>query len=671
MRPHAARRSLLSPLRGLTGALFGLVGCSPTEPHRGGKAGPADSSPAADSAETGEGDTPRDTAPDDETALPSDSGDSGDSGEPPAPLDACSPAPPLSTFITRVGDELYDGAEPLRFVSVNTPDLLGIVDPSWQIPTPWEQEDALCAVRQMGGKVARTYVLSVGAASGGVPRHVEGPGLLNEQQMISMDHALAAANRQGVRLIIPLVDQWWWVGGIAEHAAFRGLSSSDFWTDPTLIADFIDLIELVTARVNTVTGVPYAEDPAILAWETGNELYAPPEWTATVAAALKAADPNHLVLDGTYGIEVENLDDDNIDIVSDHYYWPPGYGADYAAAAADDRALSIGARPLLIGEFGLVPSDRVSDLLDEAYANGTTGVLAWSLRFHDEDGGFYWHDEYDDGTTRYAAYHWPGFDSGDAYDERGVLGLLTAAAARLGEAPAALPPPPPTLRSIDLNGDITWQGSAGAGTYALDRATDPDGEWTEVSAGFDDAVTPNEARTTDPSAPTSGEVWYRLRAIGAGGASLPSAPYGPVPMGVPFTDPLDDLSLMDSHDSALTIDSSNAARFDGDSARLTRTSAADTSATWRPGGTIAAAELRLFAWPSEALPTLLLAASVDGLTWTDVSVAPDDRGGDWTELRYRLSSLPAGTEHLRVTLSNPDGQTWSPQLSELSLLTRP
>jgi len=45
------------------------------------------------------------------------------------------------------------------------------------------------------------------------------------------------------------------------------------------------------------------DEPAILAWETGNELPNPPTaWSARISAYIKSLDSNHLVLDGTYGI---------------------------------------------------------------------------------------------------------------------------------------------------------------------------------------------------------------------------------------------------------------------------------------------------------------------------------------------------------------------------------
>ena len=80
-------------------------------------------------------------------------------------------------------------------------------------------------------------------------------------------------------------------------------------------------------RTNTVTGVDYRDDKAILCWETGNELAAPHAWTHEIAAHIKELDPNHLLMDGYYAIDPipvreEAVADPMIDIVSSHHYVP-------------------------------------------------------------------------------------------------------------------------------------------------------------------------------------------------------------------------------------------------------------------------------------------------------------------------------------------------------------
>ena len=80
----------------------------------------------------------------------------------------------------------------------------------WRLPDRFELTDALATVRQMGGTVVRTYVVTVQRTNDppGTPRHVLGPGRFNEEAFRAFDLALQVANEQRIRLIIPLVDNW-------------------------------------------------------------------------------------------------------------------------------------------------------------------------------------------------------------------------------------------------------------------------------------------------------------------------------------------------------------------------------------------------------------------------------------------------------------------------------
>src|SRR5690606_21505939 len=251
---------------------------------------------------------------------------------------------------------------------------------AWAWPNEFELNDALASIRQMGGTVARTYVLSVRRAGSDMGDHVyvRGPGDFNEEAFRSLDLALEAANKQGVRLIIPLVDNWQWQGGIAEYAAFRGKPAEAFWTDEQLIADFERTIEHVLRRVNTRTGIAYRDDPAILGWVTGNGLDAPPEWPARIARYFKSVDPNHLVIDGyaLHGVREESLANPNIDMVTTHHYPNVGRG-DYVVPIRAAREKCRGRKPYFVGEFGFIPPDEIEEVYDEVIRNGSSGALLW------------------------------------------------------------------------------------------------------------------------------------------------------------------------------------------------------------------------------------------------------------------------------------------------------
>ena len=213
----------------------------------------------------------------------------------------------LHDFITVRGDQLMEGDKPFRFISFNLPNLQMIEDNMpftetnpWRLPDEFEIRDGLMTVRQMGGLVARTYSLSVVRTKDdpGMPAYVLGPGKFNEEAFRKLDLVLQVANEEGVRLIIPFVNNGRWHGGRAEYAGFRGKSRDKFWTDPQLIADFKETIRFILTRTNTLTGVRYCDDKAILCWETGNELSSTAEWTREIARYIKSIDTNHLVMDG-------------------------------------------------------------------------------------------------------------------------------------------------------------------------------------------------------------------------------------------------------------------------------------------------------------------------------------------------------------------------------------
>lgn len=580
---------------------------------------------------------------------------------------SCRVPEPMTQFVTRDGGQLLLDGVPFKFASVNVPNLHMHEDPEWKLPTRWEQADAMCSVRQMGGRVARTYVLSIGESGWATPRHITTPGIFNEELFVALDGAIAAAADHGVRLIIPFVDQWHWWGGIADYAGVYGLSEEEFFTDERVIADFELTIQHVLTRVNTITGVPYAEDPAILGWETGNELYANTAWTTRIAKTIGSFDENHLVIDGSYGVNADILGDSNIDVVSNHYYWPPLFWDDYATAAAADLLIVGGSRPFIIGEYGFIAASKIEELLLFIEASEVTGSLIWSLRAHDEAGGFYGHTEIEDEESYFASYRWPGFASGDGYEESTVLDLISASAHRLHDEGVALRLEAPMLITPLDPTQISWRGVAGASSYTLYRSESSAGPFTEVVTGFDDAEVRNVALVSDPLAVVGGvDAYYQIRAQHGAVTSSLSKTVGPVaaPFSLSWTDPLDDLSLLESH-TDVVIDTANTAYFLGDQARLTRASAGDQQFTYHRAEEILAIALSTWWWPSEDLGEVLVEASGDGVVFSLVSLKQVNVGGDWIQVQYS-GGLPKGTHAVRVTLQDSESPIWSPQIGEVS-----
>jgi hypothetical protein len=426
-----------------------------------------------------------------------------------------------------------DGDAELRFISCNVPNLHYIEDylpfngtNQWRLPDEFEIRDALLSIKQMGGKVARIYVFSVRKEGDTVEIfHVEGPGKFNEEAFKTFDKVLQIANEVGIRLIVPFVDNWWWWGGPKEYAAFRGKPKDAFWTDEQLIADFKKTIEFVLQRTNTLTGIPYKQDKAVLAWETGNEISPPFSWTKEIAVYIKSIDANHLVLEGSGAREIskEALEDPNLDILATHYYHDAKAAVNFIVK---NRQMTKGKKPFIVGEFGIVPTEDIRMITDTVINQGLSGAMIWSLRFRNRDGGFYHHYEY----NNYEAYRWPGFPSGDFYDERNVLTLLREKAHEIdGTTTERLPvPAAPRLLEISDAAEISWQGSTGAESYIVERKQETDTLWTVVGSDVDESRYQYRPLFSDESAEVGKKYLYRVKAKNETGQSDYSNVVGPV-----------------------------------------------------------------------------------------------------------------------------------------------
>ncbi|KAM0792448.1 hypothetical protein ACM66B_005125 [Microbotryomycetes sp. NB124-2] len=361
-------------------------------------------------------------------------GDGGMTSSSGAPNDNGGSALRPHGFVTARGSQLYLNNQPLRFVSLNAPELLdGDVNGTFEVDHTFK---SLSWPSGFGGvassAVTRTYTLRI--KSRNVSRgHINGwsnewnDWMWDEDRLKEFDLVLAKANEYGVKLIIPLVNQGSvpetnWVGDFYDLTMMRkGLESYadaqkvDWWTDNEMIEAFKLIIDFLANRVNTVTGVRYSDDPAILAWETGNEMNhrgmrpAPASWTLTMAKHLRSRMPKHLVMDGSFArtddikscYPKEVLDSPDVDIVSYHYY---GDG-DVKRVKKDVELARKHNKVFIAGEFGFFsrPEDYGS-FCSALSAAGGAGALVWSLRPASDRGGFKTHGE--DGG--HWSYHIPG-----------------------------------------------------------------------------------------------------------------------------------------------------------------------------------------------------------------------------------------------------------------------
>ncbi|MBM3861204.1 MAG: hypothetical protein FJ395_16370 [Verrucomicrobia bacterium] len=470
----------------------------------------------------------------------------------------------FENFITRKGNKLYDGDKEFRFIGANMPGLVLPYD--WtlylperlHLPTPWEQEDAFKTLDQMNLRVVRTWNLPIRDPKE-EPKswhYVLGPGKFNEEAFKCVDHLFALANKYNVRVILDLTAEYGdYLGGISQYAAHRGKKRAEFYTDPQVKEDYKATIRYVVNR--------YRNDKALLAWQFGNEMHSAPDaWLSEMAAYIKSLDKNHLVAETRHRPGQSLLVDPNIDLVTRHLYGNyPGVEGGWVGAIQKEIAKLKGERPLFIGEFGpyidgkMFTHDNVVDKLREFldYVQSEPaipGALIWSMYFHHQDGGFYWHQ-----IMTYPAvwsYHWPGFPSADAQREIGIMQAMREAAFKIEGKPVPPVPVPdaPELLPIGEVPLLTWRGSAGATGYDIERGE----PWTVIATNVRDGDIAYRPLFSDTTARPGKKYSYRVTARNSSGKSRPSNVVGPVTVKrICLADELQDFSRVAAKSEGLTL----------------------------------------------------------------------------------------------------------------------
>lgn len=587
--------------------------------------------------------------------------------QPAAPAQSNSAESVFTTFVKVQGDQLFDENGPLRFISFNIPNLHYIEDQmafsqtnAWSLPDEFEIADALEAVRQMGGQVVRTYTLSICSESDklDIPRHILGPGQFNEEAFKTLDRVLAIANQKGIRIIFPFIDNWKWWGGVPAMAAFRGKQATDFWTDAQLFEDYKQIVSYVINRTNTITGIKYKDDKAILAWETGNELESPADWTSRAARFIKSIDSNHLVLDGfhTTVLRDSSITDANIDLVTTHHYDKDLKQT--IAQIADSVRKSKGKKPYFVGEFGFIPTADVKAVLDAVLQHNITGALLWSLRFRSNAGGFYWHSE-PYGGDLFKAYHWPGFPSGSAYDETAALSMMRQAAFQI----RGLPIPPldipaaPRLLDFTDNSRISWQGSAGATGYIVEHSETAAGPWSVIGRDICDAAVQYRPLFADPGAQLGKSYYYRIKAQNSAGISDPSNVVGPVyAVHHALIDEMADMTQIHSHKGSLSLEAKQARQFKEDAHRLKGQQG--SSIVYKTDEAICS--FMLYAFFESDVSDFKIYASDNGRNYTELPVEIQNYFGDkdsygyWVPVLYQGAVSPQqNLKYLKIEYTGP------------------
>lgn len=211
--------------------------------------------------------------------------------------------------------------------------------------------------------VTNLRVLVGADGENGVPTRVQpslqtAPGVYNDTILDGLDYFMAELGKRDMTAVLYLNNSWEWSGGYSVYLQWSGhgkavVPAIDGWPaymeyvkqyqqSDSAKALFAKHVNYIVTRTNRYTGKKYTEDPALMAWQIGNEPRAFSEenkapfarWMAEVAAQIKELDANHMVASGSEGMWGCEGDmalfeqihaDPNIDYLNIHI-WPYNWG---------------------------------------------------------------------------------------------------------------------------------------------------------------------------------------------------------------------------------------------------------------------------------------------------------------------------------------------------------
>ncbi|MDP3786798.1 MAG: carboxypeptidase regulatory-like domain-containing protein [Candidatus Omnitrophota bacterium] len=191
------------------------------------------------------------------------------------------------------------------------------------------EQTVLDSAKNMNLSVVRTWAFGEGEDASFQPQR----GKFNQSAFGHLDRLIAYAGKKGIRLVLPLVDNWGHYGGmyqymdwaLAEHPEsvpnyddkgnfIDKVNKNDayhdqFYVNPWCKQWYKDYVTSLLNRTNSITGVRYKDDPNIFSWEVFNEPRCKSDvsgkrihdWIVEMSAFVKSIDSGHLVGSGEEG----------------------------------------------------------------------------------------------------------------------------------------------------------------------------------------------------------------------------------------------------------------------------------------------------------------------------------------------------------------------------------
>ncbi|KAJ1663401.1 hypothetical protein IW140_001863 [Coemansia sp. RSA 1813] len=278
-------------------------------------------------------------------------------------------------FVTANGSRLTRNGDPYQVSGANYWQAMNLGMASGPSSDRARVHRDLATLSSYGVNMVRIMASSEGSQYGVAPDRMypvlmESPGAYDEAVFAGLDWTLAQLPKYNMTATVTLANYWTWSGGIPQYVSwatdteipypsqwdplnqvFDGgdydtflAYANRFYADESIYkavqAWYRDHVRAVVERVNSVTGVRYKDDPAIMAWElmnepqiidtpgTGEQLLF--RWIDESAGFIRSIDPRHLV---TTGAESKNgakwFDvmhrSQHISLASCHF-WPLNWG---------------------------------------------------------------------------------------------------------------------------------------------------------------------------------------------------------------------------------------------------------------------------------------------------------------------------------------------------------
>ncbi|MEW9699758.1 cellulose binding domain-containing protein [Paenibacillus sp. SI8] len=408
-------------------------------------------------------------------------------------------------------------------------------------------DDVYTKMNAMNLKVLRIWGFMDGSPKDGIGMQTQ-PGVFDESGFKKMDYAIYKAGQLGIKIVIPLVNNWNDFGGMNQYVSWFQAGSHDaFYTNASIKQAYKTFVNQMLNRTNTYTNTKYKDDPAIMTWELANEPRCQTDttgntlvnWADEMSSYIKSLDSNHLVAVGDEGFYNKPGNSDwlrgggegvdwtrltslpNIDYGTYHLY-PDGWGktVDWGTDwirdhIADGKTIS---KPVVLEEYGIKDSSS-----DQAFRNATYQTWLNTVYTNGGAGDQYWIQTgvQDDGSL-YADYD--GFRVVYPSSTGAVISNHAQQMNALGSGVITVPAAPTGLTATAGNAQValSWAASGGATSYNVKRA-ETGGPYTTVATGV------TATSFTDGGLTNGTTYYYVVSAVNSAGTSANSAQVSATP----------------------------------------------------------------------------------------------------------------------------------------------